>query len=74
VLDIVDGGLGVALRGEHDPVRDLLRLDAVVAPDDGGDRDADVREDVGRGVEDRIGAHHHDQHGQHQKGVGPPQR
>ena len=74
MLDIVDGRLCDALGEQHDAVRDLLRQDPVVAPDHRGDGNLDVREDVGGGVEDRIAAHEHDQHGQHDERVRPLKR
>ena len=71
VFDVVHRRLRGALGEQHDAVRDFLRQDAVVAPDHRGDRDLDVGEDVRRGVQDRVAAEQHDQHRQHDEGVGP---
>ena len=51
----------------------LLRQQAAVDPDHGGDGNSDIREDVGRHVEHRLGAQQHDQDGHDDEGVRPSQ-
>ena len=51
----------------------LLRQQAGVDPDHGGDGNRDIREDVGRHVEHRLGAQQHDKDGHDDEGVRPSQ-
>ena len=51
----------------------LLRQQAGVDPDHGGDGNRDIREDVGRHVEHRLGAQQHDKDGHDDEGVRPAQ-
>jgi hypothetical protein len=69
MLDVIHRRLRDALREKHDAIRDFLRQDAVVAPNHGGNRDLDVGKDVRSGIADRIAAHQHDQHRQHDERV-----
>ena len=49
----------------------LLRQQACVDPDHGGDGNRDIREDVSRHMENRLGAHEHDQDRHDDEGIGP---
>ena len=49
----------------------LRRQQAGIDPDHGGDGNRDIREDVGRHVENRLGPEEHDKNGHDDEGVGP---
>jgi hypothetical protein len=71
MFHVVDRGLCYALREEHDAIRDFLRQDARVAPNDGGDRNPDIGKYIRRCVDDGVAAHQHDQDRQHDECVRP---
>ena len=74
MLDVVDGRGEDALVVGDDPLLHLLGRQAGVVPDDGDDRDVDVREDVRGHPDDGEPAHDRDQHRHHDEGVGAPER
>ena len=74
VLDVVDGGGQRPLALVDDAVGHLFGREAGVLPDDGDDRDVDVREDVGRRVEDSDGAENHQQQRKDSEGIRPSKR
>ena len=69
VLDVVDGRGERALVVRDDALLHLLGRQARVVPDDGDDRDVDVREDVRRHPEDRDRRHQQDDDGHHDERV-----
>ena len=73
VLDAVDVGADRILAVGGDPLLHLWRAEAGVAPDDGHDRDVDLRKDIGRHRADGGDAKKHDQRGEHVEGVRKPE-
>ena len=73
MLDVVDRRRHAALRlGEH-AAGHLIRRQARIRPDDGDDRNFNVREDIDRRAHRRQWPDDHDDQGQHHEGVWPPQ-
>ena len=60
VLDVGDGGLCAAFGLQHDPGREILGREPRIVPDDGDDRDPDVRKDVGGRAQNRKQAEQQD--------------
>jgi len=71
VRDIVDRRRQCALAQIDDAVGHLFRGQPGVIPDHGDDRDIDIREDIGRHVEDGERTENHQQERKHSKRVGP---
>ena len=69
VLDVAHRRRQAALVLGRDPLAHLLRRQAVVVPDDRDHRDVDLREDVGRHVEQRERRRQDDQHRHHDERV-----
>jgi len=74
VLDVIDGGLGVALGRGDNAIGHVLGRQTGVIPDAADDRNVDRREDVGRGAHDGERAQQHYNHRQHDERVGSLQR
>ena len=73
ILDAFHRGSQESFEQIRDAPFHLLRQQSGVDPDHGGDRNRDIREDVGRHVEDGLGAQQHDQDGHDDEGIRPSQ-
>ena len=73
MLDVADRGRQRALVIVDHAARHVLWRQAVIGPDHGHHRDADVGEDVCRGPQYREDAEQHDQHAHDDEGQGAPQ-
>ena len=74
VLDVVDRGGEGALGTDGDDLGHLLGREPAVAPDHAGDRDVDLREDVGGHADDGQHAQDDDHHRHDDEGIGTAQR
>ena len=73
VLDVVDRRGQAALELHHDPVAQLLRRESGIVPDDGHDRNIDIREDIDRRPHDDHWPEEEQQQRQHHECVGSPE-
>jgi len=72
MLDIVDGGLRVALGPEDDTGRHLIGRETRVTPDGRHHRNVDVRKDIGGSAEYRKHPEQGDGDGEYQEGIRAP--
>ena len=74
MVDIVDDGGEVALAEGDDAVGHIHRGKALVLPNDANDRNIDVGENIGRGIQNGKRAEDQQQEREDGEGVGSPQR
>ncbi len=73
MLDVVHRSGQIAFGDGDDPVRNILRVQSVIVPDNADHGDVDIRKDVCGGAKNRQPAEDENQNSEYREGVWPLQ-